>query len=92
MPDGLVEQDSAVPGSEHDVHLPGRRLAGIEHGHRLARCLLGVPFGRLEVEIPEGRAPPAAARSLLPLPVTFRHDPNAESEEGLEVVTIGRGS
>jgi hypothetical protein len=40
-PDRLVQQDAAVTGGEHDLHLAGGRLARVEHGDGLARRLLG---------------------------------------------------
>ena len=44
--DGLVQQDAAVAGRQHDLHLPGGRLARVEQDQRLSGGLFGVLLGR----------------------------------------------
>ncbi len=92
--DRFVQQDPAVAGREHDVHLSGRRLARVEHRDRLPDRFSCVPLGRLAVEVAQIQSAAAAARSGLALAVLLGDGADAEAHERLHVVhelAVARG-
>src|SRR5207248_755369 len=67
MADGLVQENAAVAGREHDGHVAGRRLFGVEHRDGSARRFARVPLGRLALEVAHAHPPPPARRAALAL-------------------------
>ena len=95
VPDRLVQEDAAVAGAEHDLHLAGRRFARVEHRGRLPDRLLRVPLGALAVEV--APADPAAAARSDPdwrLPFVLDDHADAEAQQRLAVAdepAVARG-